>query len=222
MPACARSWPHAVTDERQLRDPVRLSAYSSGGCVYGLCQISRYRQKSSRRTLAPGSRTAATSATSRVVSGGSKELASVCTAHLEPEVQRRIGVAVGQRAMRETFVIRQDGVEECAERDAPEIWSATYREGAFEGLFVDPHGQLTVDSWSARWAPRLIAPLEDPADVIGKLAGTIGELPVAGLPPGGDSRDDLIATLGAGSRFLPEASQSAWNDLVCRLDLALR
>jgi len=151
-----------------------------------------------------------------------ERLESADLAHLEPEVQRRIGVAVGQRAMRETFVIRQDGIEECAERDAPEIWPAAYREGAFEGLFVNPHGQLTVDSWSARWAPRLIAPLEDPANVIGKLAATIGELPLAGLPPGGDSGDDLVATLRAGSRFLPEASQSAWNDLVGRLDLALR
>lgn len=151
-----------------------------------------------------------------------ERLASADLAHQEPEVQRRIGVAVGQRAMRETFVVRQDGIEECAERDAPEIWPAAYREGAFEGLFVDPYGQLTVDSWSARWAPRLIAPLENPANVIGNLAARIGELPVAGLPPDGNSRDELIADLRAGSRFLPAGSQSAWNDLVSRLDTALR
>jgi hypothetical protein len=151
-----------------------------------------------------------------------ERLASADLAHQEPEVQRRIGVAVGQRAMRETFVVRQDGIEECAERDAPEIWPAAYREGAFEGLFVNPHGQLTVDSWSARWAPRLIAPLENPADVIGKLAARIGELPLAGFPPSGDSRDELIEDLRAGSRFLPAGSQSRWNDLVNRLETALR
>jgi hypothetical protein len=71
-----------------------------------------------------------------------ERLESADLAHLEPEVQRRIGVAVGQRAMRETFVIRRDGIEECAERDAPEIWPTAYREGAFEGLFVNPHGQV--------------------------------------------------------------------------------
>jgi Abortive infection C-terminus len=151
-----------------------------------------------------------------------ERLASADLAHQEPGVQRRIGVAVGQRAMRETFVVRRDGIEECAERDAPEIWPAAYREGAFEGLFVNPHGQLTVDSWSARWAPRLIAPLENPADVIGKLAARIGELPLAGSPPSGDSRDELIEDLRAGSRFLPAGSQSPWNDLVSRLETALR
>lgn len=151
-----------------------------------------------------------------------ERLTSADLAHQEPEVQRRIGVAVGQRAMRETFVIRQDGIEECAERDAPEIWPAAYREGAFEGLFVNPHGQLTVDSWSARWAPRLIAPLENPADVISKLAARIGELPLAGFPPSGDSRDELIEDLRVGSRFLPAGSQPAWNELVSRLETALR
>ena len=79
-----------------------------------------------------------------------------------------------------------------------------------------------MDSWSARWAPRLIAPLENPADVIGKLAARIGELPLAGFPPYGDSRDELIEDLRAGSRFLPAGSQSPWNDLVSRLETALR
>jgi hypothetical protein len=150
-----------------------------------------------------------------------ERLASADLAHQEPEVQRRIGVAVGQRAMRETFVVRQDGIEECAERDEPEIWPAAYREGAFEGLFVNPFGQLTVDSWSARWAPRLIAPLENPADIIDKLAARIGELAQPDLPPYGDTRDALIQDLRAGSRFLPAGSQSSWNSLVSLLEAAL-
>jgi hypothetical protein len=151
-----------------------------------------------------------------------ERLASADLAHQEPEVQRRIGVAVGQRAMRETFVVRQDGIEECAERDEPEIWPAAYREGAFEGLFVNPFGQLTVDSWSARWAPRVIAPLVNPSDIIDKLAARIGELPQADLPPYGVTRDALIEDLRAGSRYLPARSQSSWNSLVSSLEAALR
>ena len=151
-----------------------------------------------------------------------ERLTSADLTHQEPEVQRRIGVAVGQRAMRETFVVRRDGIEECAERDAPEIWPAAYREGAFEGLFVNPYGQLTVDSWSARWAPRLIAPLENPADVIDKLAVRIGELPQADPLPYGDARDELIEDLRAGSRFLPTGSQSSWDNLVGCLEAAPR
>jgi hypothetical protein len=43
-----------------------------------------------------------------------ERLASADLVYQEPEVQRWIGVAVGQRAMRETFVVRRDGIEECA------------------------------------------------------------------------------------------------------------
>jgi hypothetical protein len=79
-----------------------------------------------------------------------------------------------------------------------------------------------VDSWSPRWAPRLIASLENPADIIDKLAARIEELPQADLPPYGDTRDALIEDLRAGSRFLPTGSQSSWNNLVSRLEAALR
>ena len=151
-----------------------------------------------------------------------ERLASANLANQEPEVQRRIGVAVGQRAMRETFVIRRDGIEECAERDEPEIWPAAYREGAFEGLFVDPYGQLTMDSWSARWAARLIAPLENPAEVIEKLAAKIDDLPQAEFPPYGDTRDEMMEDMRDGARFLPSESRPSWDDLVSRLDAALR
>jgi len=151
-----------------------------------------------------------------------ERLASADLAHLEPEVQRRIGVAVGQRAMQETFVVRQDGIEQCAEHDAPDVWPTAYREGAFEGLFVNPHGQLTVDSWSARWAPRLIAPLENPAAVIDQLAARINELPQAEYPSYGDARDKVISELRSGTKFLPAGSRPSWDNLIGRLDLTLR
>jgi hypothetical protein len=143
-------------------------------------------------------------------------------ARQEPEVQRRIGVAVGQRAMGETFVIREDGIEECAKRDDPEIWPAAYREGAFEGLFVNPYGQLTVDWWSVQWASRVVAPLRHPRDVIEKLAVKVDELPQAEAPPYRVSRDKLLEDLRDGARFLPEEAHAAWLNLADRLDGVLR
>jgi hypothetical protein len=151
-----------------------------------------------------------------------ERLASADLAHQEPGVQRRIGVAVGQRAMRETFVIRRDGIEECAEHDVPEVWPTAYREGAFEGLFVNPYGQLTVDSWSARWAPRIIAPLENPVNVIEELAAKVSELPQAESPVYGATREELMKDPRGGARFLPEAAKPAWENLINHLDTVLR
>jgi hypothetical protein len=53
-----------------------------------------------------------------------KRLDAAGLAALDPPVQRRIGLAVAQRAMRETFVVRHDGVEECARSRDLTIWPA--------------------------------------------------------------------------------------------------
>lgn len=142
--------------------------------------------------------------------------------HQEPEVQRRIGVAVGQRAMGETFVIREDGIEACAKRDDPEVWPAAYREGALEGLFVNPYGQLTVDWWSAQWASRVVSPLRHPHDVIEKLTTKIDALHQAEAPPYRVTREKLLEDLKGSARFLPEEARAAWLELADRLDGALR
>lgn len=56
--------------------------------------------------------------------------------------QREIGLAVARRGMQGTFVVWQDGVEDCSESDSIEEWPIGYREGLFQGLFTDKRGRF--------------------------------------------------------------------------------
>jgi hypothetical protein len=52
----------------------------------------------------------------------------------EPD-QRRLGVAVGQRAMRDAFLAKEQGVEACASGGLDQ-WPAGYRRGLLAGLLL--------------------------------------------------------------------------------------
>lgn len=142
-----------------------------------------------------------------------KRLDAAGLASLDPPVQRRIGLAVAQRAMRETFVVRQDGVEECARSCDMAIWSAPYRSAVFEGLFIDAGGRLTVDEWSADWASRVLAPLP-PEEVIALIDGLRSKLadtsaPSLGQDPfAGDY--GLEQRLKASAAYLPPEARDDW------------
>ncbi|WP_165970465.1 abortive infection family protein [Actinomadura sp. 6K520] len=137
-------------------------------------------------------------------------------------VLRRLGMAVGQRAMRDTHVVQMEGVQACAESNDLHVWPATYRAALFEGLFIDATGRPTVSTWSAEWASRVIAPLdEDEAgavikDLETKLADT--------------NIDDLTAAFENGAfcrllhhsyRYLPPRAQEAWTLLLDYIVLAV-
>ncbi|MDT2006667.1 hypothetical protein FXW78_22430 [Rhodococcus opacus] len=62
---------------------------------------------------------------------------------LEPRHQRSIGMAVGQRVMRETFVVRWDGLDPVLASDDLTTWPRDYRIGLAHGLWFDPNGHLT-------------------------------------------------------------------------------
>lgn len=67
-------------------------------------------------------------------------LAAANVPALEESEQRRLGVAVGQRAARETFTVRIDGIDACAQD--PGRWPDPYREGVTEGLFINEDGRV--------------------------------------------------------------------------------
>lgn len=134
-------------------------------------------------------------------------------APLDSAVQRRIGLAVAQRAMRETFVVRHDGVEECALSRDLTIWPAAYRSALFEGLFIDPSGRLTVDEWSAEWAARVLAPLppNEVIALIGSLRSKLAETSAPSLaqdPFAGDF--GIEQRLRAGASYLAPAARDYW------------
>lgn len=144
-------------------------------------------------------------------------------ANQEDAVQRRIAVAVAQRAMRRTWVVRQDGVQSCAESDDVTAWPLAYRAALFEGLFIAPTGRVTVDEWSAEWASRVIAPLkqEQVAEAIqslrAKIQGTVsGE--ALNDPFAGDHAIEEI--LKRSSRYLPESTRDAWIKLARQVAVA--
>jgi hypothetical protein len=94
---------------------------------------------------------------------------------LEPADQRQLGVAVGQRAARNTFTVRIDGVEACAKSQDATAWPLGYREGLVEGLFLDEFGQVHIDeqAYGPRLAAEVLTPHPDAASVLTSLAARI-------------------------------------------------
>lgn len=90
---------------------------------------------------------------------------------LDTEDQRALGVAVGQRAASNTFTVRIDGVEACAESQDDAVWPLAYREGLTEGLFIDQFGQTQVDDslLGIRLAAEVLLPHPDAARVLANL-----------------------------------------------------
>jgi hypothetical protein len=90
-----------------------------------------------------------------------RRLLSARLPDLESRYQRSIGIAVGQRAARQTFVVHRDGVEPCLESDDLVTWPRDYRIGVAYGLWFDPDGRLTLTPESAREALIVLDPVAD-------------------------------------------------------------
>ncbi|GAA1022105.1 hypothetical protein Aple_064660 [Acrocarpospora pleiomorpha] len=129
----------------------------------------------------------------------------------EVAVQRRLGVAVAQRAMQGTFLIQREGVEACAESDELDLWPAPYREGAFEGLFISQFETPTISTWSASQAARLLTPLTRADEIITSVIGKVRGRPIP------VSRETLVAVverLTGSAHFLPQGAENAWQELI--------
>ncbi|WFE48858.1 abortive infection family protein [Micromonospora sp. WMMD1155] len=102
-------------------------------------------------------------------------LAAADLPQLEPADQRQLGVAVGQRASRNTFTVRIDGVEACALSQDAVTWPLGYREGVVEGLFLDQFGQVHVDEQARapRLAAEILAPHSERTRILTELAERI-------------------------------------------------
>jgi Abortive infection C-terminus len=100
-------------------------------------------------------------------------LVAVDLPSLDPDDQRLLGVAVADRAMRGTFVIKEDGVDACAEAQDASLWPPGYREGLAEGLFLDRKGHVYVEEWGARHTAIVLAAHPDPGAVLCALSEKI-------------------------------------------------
>lgn len=93
--------------------------------------------------------------------------------HVEPAEQHLLGVAVGQRAMNETYVVRADGVEACGRDANLETWPPGYRAGVVEGLFLDREGYVRADKWGSHHAGLVVAPHPEAAKVLVDLSAKL-------------------------------------------------
>jgi hypothetical protein len=104
---------------------------------------------------------------------------------LEPRHQRSIGVAVGQRVIEGTFVVRRDGLEPCLASDDLNTWPRGYRLGLAYGLWFNPSDGLTLTYASLGEAFQVLEPVPDAADDLTEWVTRIGQLRI----PGGLSDD---------------------------------
>ena len=79
---------------------------------------------------------------------------------LEPQHQRGIGVAVGQRTMQDTFVVRIDGMERCRDSDDLAAWPRDYRVGLANGLWFSRDDRLTMTPASVQNALMVLDPVD--------------------------------------------------------------
>jgi hypothetical protein len=147
-------------------------------------------------------------------------LIAVGLSDLEPDDQRLLGVAVARRAMRGTFVVREDGVDACAEAQDARVWPAGYREGLAEGLFLDHRGRIDVEEWGARIATVILAAHPDPAAVLCPLLDKVRQ---ASWSPrfanNAESRREVITAMREVEAVLPgDDGRQCWKEITSQLE----
>lgn len=70
--------------------------------------------------------------------------------------QHLVGFNVARRAMRETFLVMNEGVEACTESIDFERWPTGYRSGLLNGLFLTSDGLIDASPWSVHQAALLL------------------------------------------------------------------
>jgi hypothetical protein len=132
-------------------------------------------------------------------------------AQLDEPDQRALGVAVGQRSARETFNVRIEGVDACA--DDPARWPSAYREGALQGLFINPDGQVfTYPARSASSAAILLRDHPHPDKALCELRGLMADaswsIEFASRP------NETIEAMEAATPQIPRPAQETWTALI--------
>ncbi|MDN5745283.1 MAG: abortive infection family protein [Nocardioidaceae bacterium] len=125
---------------------------------------------------------------------------------LEEHHQQELGVAVGQRVMRQTFVVKWDGLDPCLESDDLKTWPAGYRVGLLRGLWFSPEGHPTVTDASIRNGLTVLDPVPDCAE---ELAHQVTRLRTSTQPLASYQEDvDLVETATWVSRRKADRPQS--------------
>jgi hypothetical protein len=92
--------------------------------------------------------------------------------------------------MRETFVVRWDGLNPCLQSSDLAEWPRDYRLGLAFGLWLSPEGHLTLNPRSVSEGLTLLDPIADAGPALAEMVEPIAAV----RPPGGltgNFTDDL-------------------------------
>lgn len=111
-----------------------------------------------------------------------RRLEAANLAKLEAHHQQELGVAVGQRVMQQTFVVKWDGLIPCLESDDLTVWPIGYRLGLLRGLWFDPDEHSTVTPQSIKDGLSLLDPVPDCAQALQDQVTRVRESTQPSLP----------------------------------------
>lgn len=134
---------------------------------------------------------------------------------IETHHQQELGVAVGQRVMRQTFVVKWDGLDPCLESDDLSVWPAGYRIGLLRGLWFAPDGHPTITPRSIRDGLEVIDPMPDAADALHEQVARVRESTRPSLPDADqESVRETAEWLRHRESVRPAAEQAALRELL--------
>ena len=84
--------------------------------------------------------------------------------------------------MRQTFVVRWDGLDPCLDSDDLTIWPAGYRIGLLRGLWFAPDGHPTVTPRSIKDGLSVLDPVPDCAEPLQEQVTRVRESTQPSLP----------------------------------------
>lgn len=87
-----------------------------------------------------------------------RRMAAANIPELNEEEAHALGMAVGQRAARGTFLAAIEGIDEPLAADDP--WPASYRRGVLQGLVVDADGRISLRVGGLTRFARLVSSLD--------------------------------------------------------------
>lgn len=131
---------------------------------------------------------------------------------LTPDQQRQIGLAVGRRASRGTFVVCREGIEKVDPTDRSR-WPTEYIRGVLLGMWFDEEGTLNVEPWKVHETRRIAAGMDDPCSVLSELAEVARSSHRPSWPDEEDRAVKLRRAFDEASDRLDDRASAIWRDL---------
>jgi hypothetical protein len=93
---------------------------------------------------------------------------------LDTSIQQKLGTAVSIRAMRDTVLVKVEGVQACASSDSLDEWPLHYRRGLVDGLFFEENGKVRTSRWAVELVPGVLGTAENQAAELDRLIALLG------------------------------------------------